>query len=74
MSSLYTRLKITLGKANADAHALAALESDATVSVTVGKDIISCTARQNTADRHHFLSGRPLRFARLRPGIAAVGR
>lgn len=40
MSSLYTRLKITLGKANADAHALAALQSDANLEVSEGKDII----------------------------------
>ena len=40
MSSLYTRLKITLGKANADAHALAALEADDKSSVTLGKNIV----------------------------------
>jgi pimeloyl-ACP methyl ester carboxylesterase len=40
MSSLYTRLKITLGKANADIHALQALQSDYKVEVSEGKDII----------------------------------
>jgi pimeloyl-ACP methyl ester carboxylesterase len=40
MSSLYTRLKITLGKANADDHALQALQSDDKVEVSEGKDII----------------------------------
>lgn len=40
MSSLYTRLKITFGSANADEHALAALESDARVRVDQGKDIV----------------------------------
>jgi len=36
MSSLYTRLKITLGRADADAEALAALRSSASVTVTTG--------------------------------------
>jgi len=40
MSSLYTRLKITLGKANADEHALAALRSDEKATVSEGKDIV----------------------------------
>ncbi|MGI9291587.1 MAG: alpha/beta fold hydrolase [Gammaproteobacteria bacterium] len=40
MSSLYTRLKITLGKANADQHALESMQSDDQVVVTEGKDII----------------------------------
>ncbi len=40
MSSLYTRLKITLGSANADSHALQALESDYKSSVVLGKDIV----------------------------------
>lgn len=40
MSSLYTRLKITLGKADADEHALAALEPGYKSSVTLGKDIV----------------------------------
>lgn len=40
MSSLYTRLKITLGKANADDHALAALQPDHESSVTMGRDIV----------------------------------
>jgi pimeloyl-ACP methyl ester carboxylesterase len=34
-----TRLKITLGKANADAHALASLTSDEQVTVLPGRDI-----------------------------------
>ena len=40
MSSLYTRLKITLGKANANENALAALRSDYKATVTEGKDIV----------------------------------
>ena len=40
MSSLYTRLKITLGKANADEHALEALTPDYKSSVTLSKDIV----------------------------------
>jgi predicted esterase len=40
MSSLYTRLKITLGKADADDHALQALQTDDKVAVTEGKDIV----------------------------------
>ncbi len=40
MSSLYTRLKITLGSANADEYALTALKSDYKVSITQGKDIV----------------------------------
>jgi pimeloyl-ACP methyl ester carboxylesterase len=40
MSSLYTRLKITLGKANADDHALAAMEPDYKSSVTDGDNIV----------------------------------
>lgn len=40
MSSLYTRIKITLGKANADDHALAALKSDDKCSVVSGTDIV----------------------------------
>ena len=40
MSSLYTRLKITLGKANADENALAALRSDYKATVTQDKEII----------------------------------
>jgi len=40
MSSLYTRLKITLGSANADDHALTALQADYPVTVTQGKDIV----------------------------------
>jgi pimeloyl-ACP methyl ester carboxylesterase len=40
MSSLYTRLKITLGKANADEQALEALKPDYKSSVTLGKDIV----------------------------------
>ena len=40
MSSFYTRLKITLGSANSDEHALAALQSDDKVTVSEGKDIV----------------------------------
>jgi hypothetical protein len=40
VSSLYTRLKITLGKANADEHALQALQSDYKVVVTEERDIV----------------------------------
>lgn len=40
MSSLYTRLKITLGSANADEHALAALKPDRVATVTLGSDIV----------------------------------
>lgn len=40
MSSFYTRLKITLGSANADEHALAALQSDYKATITQGKDIL----------------------------------
>lgn len=40
MSSVYTRLKITLGKANADEHALQALQSDYKVVVTEERDIV----------------------------------
>ena len=40
MSSLYTRLKITLGKANADDAALAALKSDDKATITQGGDIV----------------------------------
>lgn len=40
MSSLYTRLKITLGSANADEHALTALQPDYQTSVTQDKDIV----------------------------------
>jgi predicted alpha/beta-hydrolase family hydrolase len=40
MSSLYTRLKITLGSANADEYALAALQSDHKATVAPGKNIV----------------------------------
>jgi pimeloyl-ACP methyl ester carboxylesterase len=40
MSSLYTRLKITLGKANADEHALAALQPDDKILVALGENIV----------------------------------
>lgn len=40
MSSLYTRLKITLGSANADEEGLIALRSDDSITVTEGKDIV----------------------------------
>jgi len=40
MSSFYTRLKITLGSANADEHALTALLSDDKATVTQGNDIV----------------------------------
>ena len=40
MSSLYTRIKITLGKADADDHALAALQPDGKTTVTQGEDIV----------------------------------
>jgi pimeloyl-ACP methyl ester carboxylesterase len=49
MSSLYTRLKITLGSANADAHALAALESDYKVEVELGRDLIFRPASKQPA-------------------------
>jgi pimeloyl-ACP methyl ester carboxylesterase len=42
MSSLYTRLKITLGRADADAEALAALQSDGKVTVIEAKEIHFC--------------------------------
>jgi pimeloyl-ACP methyl ester carboxylesterase len=38
MSSLYTRMKITFGRADADADALCALQSSAAVSVSDGAD------------------------------------
>jgi pimeloyl-ACP methyl ester carboxylesterase len=47
MSSFLTRLKITLGKTNADAHALAAMEPDADVEVTVDADIVFLPAEKN---------------------------
>jgi pimeloyl-ACP methyl ester carboxylesterase len=40
MSSLYTRLKITLGKANADEHAAAAMQPDYKSAVSAGKNIV----------------------------------
>jgi len=40
MSSLYTRLKITLGKANADQDALVAMEPDEKSSVSQGNNIV----------------------------------
>jgi len=46
MSSLYTRLKITLGSANADEHALTALQSDHKATVALGKDIVFTPDRQ----------------------------
>jgi pimeloyl-ACP methyl ester carboxylesterase len=46
MSSLYTRLKITLGSANADEHALTALQSDKKVSISLGKDIVFAPGSQ----------------------------
>jgi pimeloyl-ACP methyl ester carboxylesterase len=76
MSSILTRLKITLGKANADEEGLLGLRSNATVSVDEGKDIVF-TPRNVTPDTGVILypGGRcdPRAYAPVMRSIAAVG-
>jgi len=76
MSSLYTRLKITLGKANADEHALASLEADDKSSVTLGKNIVMAPG-SNTPQTGIILypGGRcdPRAYAPVMRPLAATG-
>ncbi|MEE4185711.1 MAG: alpha/beta family hydrolase, partial [Gammaproteobacteria bacterium] len=76
MSSLYTRLKITLGRADADAEALAALESTPSVRVTTGNLLSFVPATGNpTSGIILYPGGRcdSRAYAPLMQGLAAAG-
>lgn len=76
MSSLYTRLKITLGKANADEHAFAALQSDYKASVTENGDIVfNCGSHQPDTGIILYQGGRcdPRAYAPVMRTLANIG-
>ncbi|MCP4001171.1 MAG: alpha/beta hydrolase [Gammaproteobacteria bacterium] len=76
MSSLYTRLKITLGKANADSSALPALQSDDNISVTEDSNITLLATDTNPETGIIFYPGGrcdPHAYAPLLRPLAAAG-
>jgi predicted esterase len=76
MSSLYTRLKITLGKANADEHALAAMQSDYKSSVADDHDILfNCGSHQPDTGVILYQGGRcdPRAYAPVMRTLANIG-
>jgi len=76
MSSLYTRLKITLGKANADSSALPALLSDDEITITEDSDItLLATDTNPTTGIIFYPGGRcdPHAYAPVLRPLAAAG-
>jgi pimeloyl-ACP methyl ester carboxylesterase len=76
VSSLYTRLKITLGKANADSSALTALQADNDVTVTEDSNITLLATDTNPETGIIFYPGGrcdPHAYASILRPLAAAG-